>query len=59
MVLQIKKTMITTALTTSCHWKTLVPFCLKKKIFENAVLTLTVDYRKIVQKNKLCYLKQY
>ena len=32
--------MITTALTSSCHWKTLVPFCLRKKRPENAFLTL-------------------
>ena len=27
--------MSTTALTSSCHWKTLVPFCLRKKRPEN------------------------
>ena len=26
-----KRAMITTALTSSCHWKTLAPFCLQKK----------------------------
>ena len=36
-----------------CHCKTLVPFCLQKKRPENAFLTLTVNYPKIVQKNKL------
>ena len=46
-----KRTMITTALTFSCHWKTLVPFC--------AFLTLTVNYRKIVQKSKLYHSKQH
>ena len=51
--------MITTALTSSCHWKTLVPFSLQKKITENTFLTLTVNYHKIVQKNKLCYSKQF
>ena len=50
-----KRTLITMALTSSCHWKTLVPFCLREKILENAFLTLTVNYRKILQKNKLCY----
>ena len=39
--------MITAALTSSCHWKTLVSFCLRKKMPENAFLTLTVNYRKI------------
>ena len=41
--------MIKTTLMSSCHWKTLVHFCLRKKRFENALLTLTVNYRKIVQ----------
>ena len=53
-----KRAMITTALTSSCHPKTLVPFCMQKKIPENESLTLTVDYREIVQKNKLCHSKQ-
>ena len=47
---------ITTTLISSCHWKTLVSFCLRKKRPENAFLTLIVNYRKILQKNKLCYL---
>ena len=51
-----KRALITTTLTSSCHWKTLVPFCLRKKRPENAFLTLIVNYRKILQKNKLCYL---
>ena len=50
--------MITTTLTYSCHSKTLVPFCLRKKKPEKAFLTLTMDYRKIVQKNKLRHSKQ-
>ena len=50
--------MITTTLTSSCHWKTLVPFCLRNKIPENVFVTLTSNYRKIVQK-KLCYSKQH
>ena len=54
-----KRTMTTTALTSSCHCKTLAPFYLPKKIPENAFLTLTVNYRKLVQKNKLCYSKQH
>ena len=55
-----------------CRWKStdydnimiplslesLVPFWLRKKRPENAFLTLTVNYRKIVQKNKLCHSKQ-
>ena len=49
---------MTTKLISSCHWKTLVLFCLRNKRPENAFLTLLVNYRKIVQKNKLCHLKQ-
>ena len=54
-----KRAMITTALTPSCHRKTLVPFFLRKKLLENAFLTLTVNYCKIIQTNKLCYSKQH
>ena len=53
-----ERVLITTKLISSCHWKTLVTFCLRKKIPENVLLTLIVNYRKIVQKNKLCYSKQ-
>ena len=49
---------LTTTLLSSCHWKTLVPFFLRKKRPEKVFLTLTVNYRKIAQKNKLCHLKQ-
>ena len=42
--------MVTTTLTSSCHRKTLVPFCLRKKKREGTFLTLTVNYRKIAQK---------
>ena len=50
-----ERALITTTLISSCHWKTLVPFCLQKKRPENAFLTVTVNYRKIVQKNKSCH----
>ena len=50
--------LITTALISSCHWKTLVPIRLGKKRPENTFLTLVVNYRKIIQKNKLCHVKQ-
>ena len=53
-----ERAVITTTLISSCHWKTLVPFCLQKKRSENAFLTLTVNYHKIVQKNKLYHPKQ-
>ena len=53
-----ERALITTTLISSYQWKTLVPFCLRKKRPENALLTLTVNYRKIVQKTKLCHSKQ-
>ena len=54
-----ERALITTTLIFSCLWKTLVPFCLRKKRPENAFLTLIVSYRKVVQKNKLRYLMIY
>ena len=36
--------MITTELTYSSHWEILVPFYLQKKIPENTILTVTVNY---------------
>ena len=53
-----ERALITTALGSSCHWKTVVHFWLRKKIPENAFLTVIMNYCKIVQKNKLCYPKQ-
>ena len=53
-----ERAMITTTLTSSCHWKTLVPFCLWKKRPEKSFLTLTVNYCRIVPKNILCHSKQ-
>ena len=47
------KALITTTLISFCHWKTLALFCLRKKRPGNAFLTLTMNYHKIVQKNKL------
>ena len=52
-----ERTLITTTLISSCQWKTLVPFCLRKKRPGNAFLTL-VNYRKFVRKNKLYHPKQ-
>ena len=50
----------TTLIISSCHCKakSVVPFWLRKKSPENAFLTLTVNYNKIVQKNKLWHPKQ-
>ena len=53
-----ERAMIKTTLMSSCHWKTLVPFSLRKKRPENALLTLTENYNKIVQKIKLRHLKE-
>ena len=47
-----ERALITTTLISFCHWKTLVPFCLWMKRPEKAFLTLTVNCRKIVQKNE-------
>ena len=53
------RAIIKTTLMSPCHWKTPAGFCLRNKRPENALLILTVNYRKIVQKkNKLCYSKQ-
>ena len=53
-----ERALITTPLISSSHLKTLDPFCLRKKRPENAFVTLTVYFHKIVQKNKLCHPKQ-
>ena len=55
-----ERVMITTTLisSSSCHCKVLAPFCLQKKRAKNAFLTLTVNYHKVVQKNKLCQPKK-
>ena len=44
-----ERALIITTLISSCHWKTLAPFCFLKKRPENAFLTLIVNYRKILQ----------
>ena len=48
---------ITPTLLSYYHWKTLVPFCLRKKRPENAFLTLIVHYHKIIQKKKIMPFK--
>ena len=53
-----ERALITATLISSCYWKTLVPFYLQKKRPENAFLTLIVNYRKIIQTNKLYHPKQ-
>ena len=49
-----ERSMITTTLISSCHWKILVSFCLEKKRFENAFLKPTVNCCKVIQKNNFC-----
>ena len=49
-----ERALITSTLISSCHWRTLVSFCLEKKRLEDAFLMLIVNYCKILQKNKLC-----
>ena len=51
-----EKAMNAMTLISSFHWKSLVPFCLRKKRLETA-LTLTMNYHIITQKNNLCYVK--
>ena len=53
-----KKAMITGSLESSCLWESLAPFCLPKKTPEKTFLAITMNYSKIVEKNKLCHLKQ-
>ena len=53
-----ERALIRTTLISSCHWKTLVPFCLRKKRPENTFSTIIVNYRKSIQTNKLCHSKQ-
>ena len=58
-----QRVMITTTLISSCHWKTVTFLLAKKKTWKRVFNTnhshaLTVNYRKIVQKNKLCHSKQ-
>ena len=53
-----ERALITATLISSCHWKILAPFCLRKKRPGNAFLTLIENYCKIVQENKLYHSKQ-
>ena len=53
-----KRPLIKMTLICSCHWKILVPFCLRKKRPENTSFKLTVNCHKIIQKNYLCHQKQ-
>ena len=43
-----ERALITTTLISSYHWKTLVPFCSRKKRPENPFLTQILNYPKIV-----------
>ena len=48
-----ERPVITKTLISSCDWKIHVPFWLRKKRPEKAFSTLTVNYRKIVQKKQI------
>ena len=50
-----ERAVIITTFIFPCHWKTLILFYLRKKRPENTFLTLTVNYGKSVQKNKLSH----
>ena len=52
-----ERALITTALISFCHRENPYLFACEKRP-ENAFLILIVKYRKIVQKNKLCYSKE-
>ena len=49
--------MNTTTLTSPFHGKILVPFCLREKRPENAVLTLTANYCKILIEKEIMAFK--
>ena len=53
-----ERALITTTLTSSCHWKIFVPFCLWNKRPENAFLILIVNYRKILPTKKYAIQKK-
>ena len=53
-----ERALITRSLMSSRHWITFLTFCFRIKRTENAFLTLTMNYRKIVQKDKLCHPNQ-
>ena len=48
-----ERAVITRTLISSCDWKIHVPFWLRKKRPEKAFSTLTVNYRKIIQKKQI------
>ena len=49
--------MITTALTSSCHWKTVVPFCVRKKIPENAFSNTNLELSQNRTENQIMLFK--
>ena len=50
--------MITTALTSSCHWKTLATFCLQKKILQNLTEKQIMQFKTTLNWpfHDICYL---
>ena len=53
-----QRALITITSISFCRWKTLVPFCFRKKRPENAFFILIMTYRKSVQTRKLGHSKQ-
>ena len=51
----VGRALITMALISSCHLKTLVPFCFQKKRLVNAFLTLIMNNHKIVQEKQMLF----
>ena len=49
--------MITATLISSCHFKIIVSFCLRRKRSEKAFLKLAANWCKIKQRNNLCHPK--
>ena len=54
-----ERALIATTLMSSYHWKTFVPFCLRKKRPEKLIFNVNSELSQIRTKNKLCHLKQH
>ena len=54
-----KRTLITMTLISSCHWKTLVRFCLRKKRPEICIFNINSELWQNRKEKKLCHLKQH
>ena len=52
-----ERALMTATLISSCHWKNLVYFCLRKKRSEKAFLTVIVNYRKKLTEKQIMPFK--